>query len=180
MLQKDSIDQLQLLVHVCSADPNTLSDEVQKKAKDCEGKLWQLLDIENQLRALQLSVDQTKLLLHIYSTWLQVMLPDRIDANTVQTVTFRLCLMHETNDSVWLLCDGLDWLLREVQIILLLQQAGDDMANQCPADEQEELDLPCRFTHRLKDWWESLDKQQRFYKRLSVMLQCWPQYPWVR
>ena len=165
-LQRESIIQLHHLV-----DEFVVNDQA--------GQLWQLHDIEDQLHALQSTKNQTSLLLCIYSTWLQEMCRDKIGEN-MQIVTYRLNMMHETNDSVWLLCDGLDWLLREVQIILLLQHTAGDTTNRCSGYGQGEAQLLRKFISRLEDWRGSLGKQQRIHSELSSILHFWPKYSWVR
>ena len=177
-IQKESTDQLHRILCEYSANYETLHGEV-PQSSDCEEKLWQLQGIDEALQALHLTDDQMTQLLHTYTTWLRDMVTDAI-GDDMLTVAYRLSMMHKTNDSIWLLRDGLDWLLPEVQTVLLLQQTSGDITNQCPAAEQEEVQLLQTFTSRLEDWRESLDKQQNLHRKLSDMLLSWPQYPWVR
>ena len=175
-IEQGSIDQLHQLVHNYSACLQTLEDEAQVLI-DYDEKFWQLQDIEARLRALQSTEDQTTLLQVMYIEFLKDILRD-LKGDDIQAVMYRLKMMHEKNDSVWLLCDGLDWLLPEVQSILLHQTSGDSTI-QCPGNEQEREQLLHGFIGRLHDWRESLDKQQRLHSNLSMMVRCWPEYPWV-
>ena len=172
-LQLESIDQLARLLRDYSTDLQTSHDE----SRECEKKLWQLWGIDEKLRALQLNEDQTTLLLlYIYVMHL---FSDRSDDN-MQKVAYRLKMMHERSDSVWLLGDCHDWVLPKVHTFLLLQQTVGDTTNQCPADGQQDAQLLHKFTGRLIDWLGSMCKQQRLHESLSLMLKCWPQYSWVR
>ena len=166
-LQQESIDHLHRLLCKCSADHQTLPAE----SRNCKEKLWQLQAIEEQLQTLQLTKDQV---LPIYLSLLRGMVPNMLTAPS------RFIMMHKSNDSVWLLSDGLDLLLPEILNVLLQQQTHGDIANQCPADKQEEVKLLKKFTSRLEVWQESLDKQQCLHRKLSNMFLHWPQCPWVR
>ena len=179
-LQLESIDQLHLLVAEYKDVPPILDTEIPEAVLLFENKLWQLSFLEEKLRVHQFTKDQIILLSYIYTMYL---FSDRI-GNDIETLAYRLKMMHETNDSVWLLCDGLDWILPKVQCFVPIprKNTGEDTAYQCPADEheQQELQLLPKFKSRLEDWRENIAKQQRLHSKLSVMLQCWPQYPWVR
>ena len=177
--QQGSIDILHEIVHECCACPETGQGGEEPKSRNGDEKLRQLQDIEDRLRALQLMKDQTTLLLRMCTAWLKDKLTDR-EGDDMQEIIYRLTLMLETNDSVWLLCDSLDWLVPEVQNILKLQQTSSEKTNQCPGDEQERIRLLHRFRGRLEDWRERTDKQKWLYVDMSLMLQCWPKYPSVR
>ena len=177
-IQQQSIDQLHQLVSEYDVSPQTIHGEV-PKSKDRDEKLRQLLDIEDQLRSLELTKGQTTQLLCAYNAWLEGMLRDR-ECEDMQTITYRLEMMHVRNDSVWLLCAGLDWLLPAVQNILQLQYTRGGRTNPCPADKEGCVQLLHKFTSRIEDWKESLDKQKRLHIKLSGMFWCWPEYPWVR
>ena len=170
-LQLESIDQLHLLVAEYKNLPPISEAEPLEAVLLFENKLWQLSLLEDKLREQQFTKDQMTLLLYIYKMYL---FSDRI-GNDIETLAYRLKMMHETNDSVWLLCDGLDWILPKVQCFVPIPR-------KCPADEheQQELQLLPKFKSRLEDWRENIAKQQRFHSKLSVILQCWPQYLWVR
>ena len=174
-LQKESLVQLHGLLSKYKADPQNLRDE----SRDCRNKLRQLQDIEDKQQALQLSKDQMTLLLYIYTMHL---FSDR-GGDDMQTLAYRLKMLHERNDSIWLLCDGMDWILPKVHTFWMLQQTvGGNTTNQCPVDQQQDVPLLLlrKFTGRLVDWLGSVHKQQRLQKSLSMMLRCWPRYPWVR
>ena len=177
-LQQESTDQLHQLLCEYRANPGNLHDEV-LQSNNSEQKLWQLQGIEEQLQALQLTEDQITELLHTYTTWLGDMGPGAI-GDDMPTVAYRLKMMHERNDSVWLLHGGLYWLLPEVQTVLLLQQTCGDVTNQCLPDELEEVQLLNKFTSRLEVWKENLYKQRCLHSKLFDMFLCWPQYPRVR
>ena len=166
--QQKSIDQLQQLV----SDKNS-------GIKDCDEKLWQLHCIDEQLQKLPHTKDQTTPPAYNYTTWLDDRYPDML-AENVLIVIYRLSMTHESIDSVWLLHDGLDWLLPAVQILLLLQQTGGNTTDQCPADVLDEVQLLQKFTNRLEDWRKDLDEQQRIHSKLSMMLEYLPQHYRVR
>ena len=173
-LQQESIEQLHRLVHNYNADPWGVKNEV-PQSRNYGEKLRHLHGIEGRLQELQLTRDQAlPLIIHTIC-----LLADRI-GNNRQAVECRLNMMHERNNSVWLLGDGLDWLLPEVHISLLLHQPGGDTTSQFPVNEQKEVQLQHKFASRLEDWRDSLDRQQRLHSKLCNILQCWPQYPWVR
>ena len=169
-LQQKSIDQLQQLV----SDKNS-------GIKDCGEKLWQLHGIDEQLQKLPNAKDLVTPLSYNYTTWLQERYPDMLADNVLSvTVTYRLSMMHENIDSVWLLHEGLDWLLPEVQILLLLQQTDGNPTHQCPADGLDEVQLLQKFTNRLEDWRKDLDKQRYINYKLSMMPGFWPEHYLVR
>ena len=178
-LQQQSIDQLQELIGRDNSAVQHVCEEI-SHTRHCEDKLWQLQGIEELLQALKLTEDQVTLLVPIYIRRLQNMFLDRIGGDMQTVVIYRLEMMHASNDSVCLLHDGLDWLLTEVQILLLLVHTGGVMTNQYPADEQEEDQPFDKFKRRLEAWQQSLHKQQRLHSNVSMMLQYWPPYPWVR
>ena len=178
-LQQQSIEQLQELISNDNADVQPVYEEI-PRTRHCEDKLWQLQGVEELLQALKLTEDQVTRLLPTYITTLQNMFPDRIGGDMQTVVIYRLKMMHKSNDSVWLLHDGLDWLLTEVQIMLLLEHTGRITTNQYPVDAQEEGQPLDNFKSRLEVWQQSLHKQQGLHSSLSMMLQNWPPYPWVR
>ena len=179
-LQQESIDQLHLLVAEYKDGPPILDAEVLESVLLFENKLWQMSLLEEKIRVQQFTKDQITLLLYIYTMCL---FSDRI-GNDIETLAYRLKMMHQTHDSVWLLCDDVDLILPKVQAFVPIpqQKTGEDTTKQCPADEheQQESQLLPKFKSRLEDWRENVAKQQRLHSKLSTMLQCWPQYPWVR
>ena len=154
-IQRECIEQLHSLVPEYFACSHTLNDVVQG-SRDCEETLKQLQYIVDEISALHLTKPQTRLLLCFYTVLLKVTSTDSEGEDT-RAVIYKLKMMLETNESVWLLCDGLDWLVPEIGN-MLLQQTGGDEANQCPKNGHEQVLLQ-KFTGLLDDWRGCLDKQ---------------------
>ena len=174
-LQKESIGHLDELVRGYGIALKSSHKEM-SQTRACEGKLRSLYHINCHLGALQCTKEPMQVL-HIIIAWLGHMLMSRVSDD--KELWRRLILMNETNDSVWLLCAGRDWLLPKVQTILQLQLTNGDGPTCFPSNEKERIQLLQKFKGRLENWCLSLDKNQRFIENQSVMLWCWPEYPWV-
>ena len=88
------------------------------------------------------------------------LLIEREGVDNIKAVMCRLTLMFERNDSVWLMGDGLDWLLPAVQICLQSCQTNGYSVNvkQAPLYEKEILQIVHKFKNRLNNWREGHDK----------------------